>query len=274
METRDAGMNRIRFLYHYQRFDAARLERVLATNSIYLSDTKGFNDPWDCRPCYDLTRLDDPAFYQRQVAYFERIDRKHNTHLSEDEHRGRADRLRKDRKFLEHCIYQMSGIESAIQKRYRVYCLTTKPANMLMWSHYSENHTGICLEFRCANDVLSGALQVVYCKTYPPLDLADDHHRTVLLPLLTKAKAWEYEDEYRLIAQEEAEALNHESLITKNNLLLLPDGALASIIVGCVAPEATRDAVREIVRRCGRNLHLKHAVRVPNHYSLTIEDMT
>jgi Protein of unknown function (DUF2971) len=274
LETRDAGMNRIRFLYHYQRFDTARLERLLATNSIYLSDTKGFNDPCDCRPCFDLTRLDDPTFYQRQVEYFERVDRKRNTHLSEDGHQQRAARLRKDRSFLEHCIYQMSGIETEIQKRYRVYCLTTKPADTLMWSHYTENHTGICLEFGCANDVLSGALQVIYCDTYPLLDLADDDQGTVLLPLVTKARAWEYEEEYRLIAQEEAEALNHDSLITKNNLLLLPDGALASIIVGCVAPEATRDAVRDIVRHSGRNLDLKHAVRVPNHYNLTINDMT
>ena len=70
MQTVTAGMNRIRFLYNYQRFDAARLERFLATNSIYLSDTKGFNDPWDCRPCCDLTELDDPAFYERQVQVF------------------------------------------------------------------------------------------------------------------------------------------------------------------------------------------------------------
>jgi hypothetical protein len=122
--------------------------------------------------------------------------------------------------------------------------------------------------------VLGSALQVVYCETYPPLDLADDDRQTVLLPLITKAKAWEYEEEYRLIAQEEAEALNRESLITRNNLLLLPDGALTSIIVGCVAPEAMREAVRDIVRRSGRNLDLKYAMRVPNHYSLIIEDMT
>ncbi len=274
METRDAGMNRVTYLYNYQRFDAAHLERLLTKNSIYLSDTKEFNDPWDCRPCFDLTRLDDPIFYERQVEHFERVDRKHNTHLSEDEHRQRAAMLRKDRKFLEHCIYQMSGIESDIQKRYRVYCLTTKSADTLMWSHYAQNHTGICLEFRCANDVLSSALQVIYCETYPPLDLADEDPQAALLPLLTKAKVWEYEEEYRLIAQEEAEALNRESLITKNNFLLLPDAALASIIVGCVAPTATRDAVRDIVRRCGPSLDLKHAVRVPNHYSLTIQDMT
>src|SRR5215471_16013788 len=127
MKTVTAGMNRIAFLYNYQRFDAGRLERLLVTNSIYLSDTKGFNDPWDCRPCYDFARLDDPAFYERQVEFFERIDRKINNHLSDTEHRERAARLRTDRAFLEYCIHQMSGMETEIQKRYRVYCLTTKP---------------------------------------------------------------------------------------------------------------------------------------------------
>jgi hypothetical protein len=77
-------------------------------------------------------------------------------------HQQRAARLCNDRAFLERCIYQMSGIASEIQKRYRVYCLTTKPADTLMWSHYAENHTGICLEFGCANDVLRNARQVVY----------------------------------------------------------------------------------------------------------------
>ncbi|MBR0868211.1 DUF2971 domain-containing protein [Bradyrhizobium sp. YCK136] len=274
MRTVTAAMNRIQFLYNYQRFDAGRLERLLATNSLYLSDTKGFNDPWDCRPCYDLTRLDDPAFYERQVQFFEHVDRKRNTHLSDAEHRERADRLRKDRAFLEYCIYQMSGMESEIQKLYRVYCLTTKPADTLMWSHYAQNHTGICLEFGCANDVLSSALKVVYCETYPPLDLADNDAQTILLPLIAKAKAWEYEDEYRLIAQEEAEALSRESLITKSNLLLLPDGALTSIIIGCVASDAACGAVRDIVRRSGRKIGLKQAERVPNHYSLTIKDVT
>jgi hypothetical protein len=148
-------MNRIRFLYNYQRFNADRLKGLLATNSIYLSDTKGFNDPWDCRPCYDLTRLDDPAFYQRQVEYFERIDRKHNSHLSEDEHKKRSDRLRKDRTFLEHCIYQMSGLESEIQKRYRVYCLTTKPA---LCGESQRYLSGVRMRKRCAEQRPSGGL--------------------------------------------------------------------------------------------------------------------
>jgi hypothetical protein len=62
--------------------------------------------------CYDLTRLDNPAFYKRQVEFFERIDRKINSHLFDAAHRERAARLRTDRALLEYFIYQMSGMET------------------------------------------------------------------------------------------------------------------------------------------------------------------
>jgi hypothetical protein len=165
-------------------------------------------------------------------------------------------------------------LDSDIQRRYRVYCLATEPANTLMWSHYAEKHTGICLEYRCDDGVFSTALKVVYCETYPRLDLADDNPDTLLLPLLTKAEDWSYEDEYRLIAQEESEALNHRSLITKNNRLKLPDGALTSIIVGCLAPLSTGEAVVEIVKSSGHPIELQEARRASNHYSLTVGGLT
>jgi hypothetical protein len=47
-----------------------------------------------------------------------------------------------------------------------------------MWSHYAENHKGICLEFRCDNAVISSALQVEYRDAYPLIDLADNNPET------------------------------------------------------------------------------------------------
>ena len=164
----------------------------------------------------------------------------------------------------------MGDIE--IQKRYCVYCLTTKPADTLMWSHYARNHTGICLEFHCRNDVFSSALQVAYCEGYPLLDLTDDSDETVLLPLITKAKVWTYEDEYRLIAQEKSQAFGAASLITNGNLLALPDGALLSVVVGCVAPESTIDAIRSIVQQSGQKVAVRRMVRAQNRYELATSD--
>src|ERR1700758_3385092 len=99
MLTVTAAMNRVERLYHYERFDRDRLEQLLATSSLFLSDTKGFNDPWDCRPFFDLGRLEDAAFYERQVQWFRQVDRKHNPHRSEEELDKRASRLRNDRLF-------------------------------------------------------------------------------------------------------------------------------------------------------------------------------
>lgn len=272
MAMATAVTNRIRRLFHYQRYDSDRLRQLLESNCVYLSDTKDFNDPWDCRPCFDLSQLDGPVFYERQVRWFEQIGRRQNRGMSDEELRARTEKLRADRPLLEWSIRQMAGIDTEIQKRYRVYCLTTKPADTLMWSHYARNHTGICLEFHCRNDVFSSALQVAYCEGYPLLDLADDSDETVLLPLITKAKVWAYEDEYRLIAQEKSQAFGGASLITNDNFLALPDGALLSVVVGCVAPESTVDAIRSIVQQSGQKVAVRRTVRAQNRYELAVSD--
>src|ERR1039458_3080564 len=57
----------------------------------------------------------------------------------EDGTRNSPDELRD---FL--AVYSES-LRREICKR-RIYCLTPDPCSTLMWSHYAENHRGICLE--------------------------------------------------------------------------------------------------------------------------------
>jgi len=65
--VRYAGEAGITSLYHYQDFDPAnsvdsdRLVDVLDNNRMFCSDPRSFNDPWDCKPYFDLDALDDPA---------------------------------------------------------------------------------------------------------------------------------------------------------------------------------------------------------------------
>jgi len=178
--------------------------------------------------------------------------------------------MRTDRSFLESLIEQASEIETLIQARYRVYCLTTKPDSILMWSHYADRHRGICLEFDTANTVFSTALKVEYLDAYRPLDLSDNSAATTLLPLITKSAPWRYEDEYRLIAEEKSAASGHDALIAENGFLAFPRDALKSVIVGCAVSDAAREELRRIVDRSGHTLALKMARRIPNRYALTI----
>ncbi len=273
MEIVTAAHNRIERLYHYQSFNSDRLEKLLSAKAIYLSNSASFNDPWDCKPYFDYTKLDDAEFRERQIEWLIRAARRNTPSLSVQECQRRADRLRLDRPLLERMIHEMATVSDAMEQRYRIYCLTPNSTSTLMWSHYAQNHTGICLGFECRNDVFSGALKVEYLNTFPLIDIADDGTEASLLPFLAKSADWSYEAEYRLIAQEEAEATADDTLITRNNQMSIPDGALACIIVGCLMPEPERGAVSRLVQEHAQCVQLQQAVRVPNHYQLALEPM-
>ena len=141
-------------LFHYCPYVPERFADLIARNRIYLSDTKNFNDPWDCRPCFDTSRLDDPAYADKVVNYFYRAARNQTPHIPEEWHKARAVSLRADMAALRAAMVQASDMEAEIAKRYRVFCLTTHPKNILMWSHYAENHTHPV----CATDCLLHAV--------------------------------------------------------------------------------------------------------------------
>src|SRR5579872_1864775 len=145
MQTVNAAALKIASLHHYQRYKPEWLEQILNDNRLYFSDPRNFNDPWDFRPNFASDILDNPVVYERHAQWFEAVSRKHAPHLPEAEHLRRAARIRKDRPFLEKMITDFSaGMAQAAGDRYRVYCVSTKPDNTLMWSHYAGSHAGVC----------------------------------------------------------------------------------------------------------------------------------
>jgi hypothetical protein len=273
MRLRIAKMVGIARLYHYQRFKPDRLWMTVLENKVHCAGPRDFNDPWDCRPCYDESVLDDPAVYNEHVEYFDRVDRKHGPPKTDEERAQRLERLRTDPAFLKSLVRVMVGIDKPIHERYRILCLSSKPDSIVMWSHYADKHRGVCLQFSADEEEFSGAYRVEYSETYPSFKLADESLERKLLPLVTKSTAWSYEDEYRVIAEEHALALSAKSLHTHDGFLTIPLASLTSIILGCEMDGAARESVREIVRRSGRAVALKQAVRVPNRYSLSVTDL-
>ena len=87
MKTKTAAELHIERLYHYQGFDRPeRLARIFTEGTIYFSKPRDFNDPWDCRPFFNKSELDDPEEHERIVRWFVDCDRTRNTSLSEAEH--------------------------------------------------------------------------------------------------------------------------------------------------------------------------------------------
>lgn len=258
-------------LYHYQPFNPQRLSPIIERRTIYFSNPRDFNDPWDCRPCFDVSGLKEPSTRERHIAFYIEADRKHRP-KPEAEHTRIEHALRSTPGMLEKLMAKMNGgLEEDIFARYRVYCLSSKPDCTLMWSHYAANHTGICLEYDTdERTTIATALGVKYCDQYPTLELPDKRLEG-LLALTAKSAVWSYEAEYRLIAQERAAAApGSVTLMTDNNLLTLPEGALRAIIVGCSMSDTNRTTLQGMIKRSSSKIELREATRVPNRYDLTI----
>jgi hypothetical protein len=244
----------------------------LATNELYCSTPNDFNDPWDCRPFFNESQLDQPEVLEQHMQWFERVDRKHWP-KPEAEHRRMAEAMRREPQKVREMVKEISaGIGADIDKRYGVCCFTTKPDSILMWSHYADNHKGICVEFGTNNEVVCGALKVHYADEYPFLDLTDNSEEQNLLPLISKSTDWAYEDEYRLVAQERGGALGRGTLMMDDHLLQLPVGAITSVIMGCSMPEPDHQHLHEVLAQTGSAIKINRAVRVPDHYRLRIEE--
>lgn len=247
--------------YHYQPFCKDRLIPLLRDKKLFFSDPHSANDPWDCKPWFDYRpMLDDPVEREKMIAFLRILATPEN--LANPLRTVYENRLRTDNDALMKDVEAFSrGLTKEIGKR-RIYCVTPLPASTLMWSHYSNNHRGICLEFDKNNPLIEQARPVRYKKTYPewtPQGVVDDP----LASLLTKAMDWCYEREFRIIAT----SLEGPTKLD-GNFVSLPDGALTAIILGCESQNGAE--LIGIVNEYAPGLPTKRAVRVPNQYELTI----
>jgi Protein of unknown function (DUF2971) len=193
--------------------------------------------------------------------------------LSEAEHAARAQRFREDRPFLESMVRQMnSAMHAAIDQQYRIYSLAGSPSIPLMWSHYAEKHTGVCLEFRVDDRFFGAALEVQYRDRYPSLSLFQQG-RAQLLPLLIKSADWAYETEYRMIVPERGYEVRGMPFVVDNHLIAFPPPVLKSIIVGCQMPIKDRDQLRALVAQSPSQIELKQMIRLEDRYGLRVEPL-
>ncbi|MBE7546548.1 MAG: DUF2971 domain-containing protein [Candidatus Kuenenia stuttgartiensis] len=122
--------------------------------------------------------------------------------------------------------------------------------NILMWSHYSESHTGFCIEFERTDSNELGnwdyCMPVLYDDNLPtikPIELGDK--KVVSKILTTKSKLWSYEREWRI-------------LVNKGNQIHDLPGNITGIVFGCRMLFAKR---REIARILGGAVTYMHAVK-------------
>jgi hypothetical protein len=250
-------------LYHYEKFNREWLTATLCKQRVFCSDPTKLNDPWDCKPVYDSTFVREPDELEAFIHWTRTLPERRPPIQLETQFENR---LRTDHVFRNEFIGTFStGAHSVIEKR-RIYCLTPDLCSMLMWSHYGDSHRGLCLQFSTDNPLFRNAWKVEYSETYPrwaPHKMLDYS----MAALLTKSAAWQYEDEFRILASptyREGDTL----MLQDEDFLKLPPNSLKAVIAGC---RGDYEAVTNIVRQHAPEVVVKRMVQIPNYYRLVIE---
>jgi len=262
---RSALDNGIDSLFRYQRYNSDHLRTAIRDRLVRFARPSEFNDPWDCKPLFHVP--EDEAGVRALVAYMYQASVNQTPNFDRAERAARAAHyLQRPNDLRKDMSDGSAEMCAQMDKRYRLYCLSTKPDCPLMWAHYADRHRGVCLEFNVKSYDFCSATQVSYSADYPRYSLDDD---TDLSPFYSKSADWAYEEEYRLVAQEENDALGSGTLMTRNGIYQYSTGALASIIIGCCTPS---DAAQEISDMAGAaGVLVRRATRMPNRYALAID---
>jgi hypothetical protein len=253
--------------YHYQRFNPDHLASLLVDRKIRFSRPDSFNDPWDCRP--NVAIPETAAERRRARKWFQRSHQKHFPDVPRNRRRELVRRIHGREAEMVETINRTDGLYATMCQQYRLYCVSEVPDSLLMWAHYGGSHTGTCVEFDASSFPFPAALKVEYRDAFPTSRL----EQRDLSIFVTKSDQWAYEREYRVVAEDAAypHGGSQGIVITRNDFLVLPEGAIRSIIIGCRVDPHTEATIREIAARAHSPILVRKAILVPNRYALSFD---
>ncbi len=211
-------------LFRYQSLISPHTIENLQKRQIWFSRPEKLNDPFDCAAPYLINQ--DATEDEWQFAYKQlfRMARDGLSKVTAEEIKSRYFSEGKlNQKFKDDYIKIVIALIDRNPRNYEkigVVCFSEEPDDILMWSHYSNGHRGICLEFETKYfpfNESSRIHRVRYKKNYPVIRLVSLISKTLLYPtpLLTKSIKWKYEKEWRFLSEHGDTGLQYDAKALK-----------------------------------------------------------
>ena len=156
----------------------------------------------------------------------------------------------------------------------KVGCLTTKKDNTLMWSHYADKHSGICIEYDIGKiyekdnliiNKVNYNMPIITHKSIVDKETLEIDNINRLIELFAiKSNEWKYEKEYRI--------LYYDKERKKDGILI--DCPIKSICFGTETSEDDKNLIYEIVKnKKGNQIEFKEAkFKQDKLFEINIED--
>lgn len=211
-----------RFRSAQSRYFADEIKKAFEERKIFCTPIDGQNDPYDSRPAFQDSSLRDINVYLKATNKRESIATKDalERHYPDKYERKKAEKkLRPGPLAAKILIKSINQQVSEFRTRTKIACLTERWDSILMWSHYTNAHSGICIEYRVHNPTTRTVHQTPYPVRYTSNrtkldtldlialvkspDIVDDAvnekaQRCMTALILEKSLEWEYEKEWRV----------------------------------------------------------------------------
>jgi hypothetical protein len=281
---------------------------MLREQTVWMAIPTSFNDPFDCQPLIiqndETDRRNLKQIIKNRLRVIKRALREGtrlaDTKLREIPHRQLVEMkkllestLPDDRKyqtlkkyFAEPPVAQTAyAILEAQLSRVGVLSLSSTPTDMLMWTHYADQHKGFCMGFERSEGSLlkdeAHTKPVQYFDDYPKLeinaleiswsisvgngtvsdsvevDINESHLQAVIY---SKAKNWEYEREWRVLVSEGGKPSPFA-------------GPLRKIIFGLRCQPDSKQRIREALDGTEGPVHFAEIEYTKGSFALQVRDL-
>ena len=201
-------------LFRYQQL-RPDVDDLLRNGHLWFSNPSAFNDPFDSLPRFDAGAV--------ELLKGEKDERLRT-------HPRRRDLLTG----FARCIQHDHFLEFA--NTFRIACFSEVRDCILMWSHYAAFHTGVCIGFRPERIPVTPDKGIRWKVTYSEdrLPITIDSKQAYKI-VFTKAKAWEYEKEWRILMHKDDLKKGkrpYDRCQKPGHFLQVPDNAFESVHFG------------------------------------------
>ncbi|RVT93390.1 DUF2971 domain-containing protein [Sphingomonas crocodyli] len=211
------------------------LRDLLVGHKLFFQAAHKLNDPFDCLPAIYTAFTPD-----RAKMLFERHIRSETPDVTDADCAAEVERRVTcfDFSLVGTPEFQLGARDAFKEHRevMAVYCLSARVDSVLMWSHYAKNHTGFAVRFDYSDTFIGEAQRVRYVHKRPLIDPGSRDERNMYVVLLSKARDWKYEQEWRI------------TRIGRPGLHKFNPKALTGIVFGMAMPQLDRDRLRAL---CG-----------------------
>jgi hypothetical protein len=258
-EARLAASRGLKELFKFRPFrtkeNHERVREILVDHKVYFSRPSQLNDPFDLSPLFEFSNDRNTLLQEAEASWHRR-----RPPLSDDELRGlrnafthgSLDDLRKE------------GTQRARTRieQYWVLSLAGNRDHPMLWSHYADGHTGICIHFASdGSSIFGGSQQIWYKPKRPvvpvPITLSDEEAAARIT--LTKGDFWKYEQEFRFIRYPGV-PFDDVGLRFIGQHAHFSPRLLTGVTVGTRTSSADISVLRDLVKQHGLDLPIWRAV--------------